>query len=539
MTVRSTFGGLEISKRALFAQQAALTTTGHNIANSNTRGYTRQVVNMVAARPLEYPGMMRSTVPGQMGQSVEFTSIDRIRERFLDQQFHNESKSLGDWSVRKDTLEKLEAIINEPSDTGIRQVIEEFWNAWQELSKSPESTTARVLVKERALALTDAFNQTSRQLSDLSNDLTNNIEIKATEINSITSQIARLNEEIYRIEGLGNNANDLRDQRDVLMDDLSKIINITYTEEAGGYFVSMGNLQLVAGPNVETEVTRQLLEASAVEGGNLTSGEVYGMIQSRDRYVADYQFQLDNMLKVLVEGDVKVTLPKGMVIPQGTILNIVQPDGTTVPTPFAGNVAQRTLNGDVEVIVKGFNGLHQLGFANKSPATAAVPFFTIKPGTTGGISAANVTVNPVILNDVSNISTSGRTYEDASGVEQIVKGNNEMALLLADMRNKRVNFDPTSTGQSVLSDGTFDEFFRSLVAELGVQAQEANRQTINQDILVDQIESRRQSVSGVSLDEEMANMIKYQHAYNAAARAMTTTDEMLDRIINGMGIVGR
>src|SRR4051812_46890347 len=130
----STFGGLEIAKRSLFAQQAALLTTGHNIANANTPGYSRQVVNMVAAKPLEAVGMQRSSVPGQMGQSVEVGSVNRIREKFLDSQFQNENKSLGNWSVRKDTMDKLEAIVNEPSDTGIREVIAGFWSAWQQLS---------------------------------------------------------------------------------------------------------------------------------------------------------------------------------------------------------------------------------------------------------------------------------------------------------------------------------------------------------------------------------------------------------------------
>lgn len=535
--MRSTFGGIEIAKRSLFTQQAALTTTGHNIANANTKGYSRQMVNMIASRPIEYPGMMRSNVPGQMGQGVEFDQIKRIREGFLDNQFHNENKNLGDWSIRKDTLDKLESIINEPSDTGLRQTIEGFWNAWQELSKSPENTTARVLVKERALAMTDAFNLVSRQLKDLSADLTSNIDVKANQSNTILSQVAQLNEQIFRIEGLGNDANDLRDQRDLLLDDLSKIMNITYTETDRGYNVNLGNLQLVNGNQVTTTFTRATLEAAATSG-DLNSGEVFGMIQSRDNYVASNQFQLDNMLKVLVQGDVKVTLPKDMVVPDGTTLNVVMPDGTVVPRTFTGTIDARTLSGDMEVIVKGFNGLHELGYSGSDPVKSGVPFFTLKPGS-ADFTAESVTVNPDIQNDVSNISSSVRTYMDANGQEKVVKGNNDMALLLADMRNKRVNFDPSATGQPVLTDGTFDEFYRSIVGKLGVQSQEATRQATNQQMLVDQVDSRRQAVSGVSLDEEMANMIKFQHAYNAAARTLTTYDEMLDKVINSMGVVGR
>lgn len=534
--MRSTFTGLEISKRALFTQQAALNTTGHNVANANTKGYSRQVVNMVTSIPIEYPGLQRSNVPGQMGMGVEFDSIKRIREKFLDNQYHNENKNLGDWSIRKDTLEKLEAIMNEPSDTGIRQTIEGFWNAWQELSKSPENTTARVLVKERALAMTDAFNQTSRQLSDLSKDLTENIEVKVTQANQYLTQISHLNEEIYRIEGLGDSANDLRDQRDLLMDDLSNIINVSYTEEANGYNVKMGNTSLVEGKSVNTTLSRSSLESAF--GTDLNSGEVYGLIQSRDYNVSNYQFQVDNMIKTLVEGDMKVQLPEGMVVHDGTTLTIVNQDGTTLQQVFRGTIAQRTIGPNTNAIVKGLNGLHQLGYSASSPLKANVPFFTMKSGASDW-TASSITVNPDITSNVSNISSSTRTFIDTDGVEKVVKGNNDMALLLAGLRNNKVNFDPSASGKPVLMDGTFDEFYRSIVGALGVQSQEANRQATNQQILVDQIDSRRQSVSGVSLDEEMANMIKFQHAYSAAARVMTTFDETLDKVINSMGVVGR
>jgi flagellar hook-associated protein 1 len=522
----STFSGIEVAKRGLFTQQTAQQTTGHNIANANTRGYTRQVVNMVAAKPLEAVGMMRSNVAGQIGQGVEFQHIDRIREKFLDDQFQNENKSLGEWEVRKGTMDKLESIINEPSDSGIRQVVEGFWNSWQELSKTPENVTARVLVKERALALTDAFNHTGKQLSDLSADLTNNIEINVQQANSLVKGISSLNNEIFRVEGLGNSANDLRDQRDVMIDDLSKIVNINVTESSSGYTVKMGNVELVNGPDVSTTLTSALMnESSAI--GDLTSGSIHGMIISRDTNVADMKFQLDNMMKVLAVGDIDVTLPKGMVVPEGTLIN-----GNT----YSGTIDDRTLKDNLPTTVKGMNGLHALGYSGAGGTpSAAIPFFTIKPGYTD-FNADSVTVNPDIIANVSNISSSTRTYLDANGVEQVVKGNNDMALMISDMRTKKTNFDPNDTGKPILVDGTFDEFFRAIVSQLGVQSQEATRQASNQKVLADQVDANRQSVSGVSLDEEMSNMIKYQHAYNAAARSLTVFDEMLDKLINGTGM---
>ncbi|MDD9271798.1 flagellar hook-associated protein FlgK [Paenibacillus sp. GCM10023248] len=481
--MRSTFGGIEISKRGILTQQAALTTAGHNVANANTPGFSRQVVKMVAAEPIEALSLQRSTIPGQMGQGVMFTEVERIRETFLDKQYANENKSLGEWTIRQDTLEKLEAIINEPSDTGLRQVLDNFWNAWQELSKQPDNLETRAVVKESALAVTDAFNHAAKQLKDLGSDLKDNMTVKVTQVNTTLKQISELNTEIFRIEGLGNNANDLRDQRDLLVDQLSKVINVSVQEESGGYHVKMGNQDLVV---AGTATTFDETLASSAYPADLNSGELYGLMLSDQRYVTEYKNQLNSMVTTIV-----------------TAVNDMHKQGYTLQDP-------PTKGGDFFVPVADFN-------------TAAEAF----------------TVSANITDNVERIAASGKTYIDANGVERVVKGNNELALKLAGIKNTKYNFDGSGVTKIILNGGTFDEFLRAVVSEIGVQTQEAQRQVSNQKILVDQVEARRQSVSGVSLDEEMADMIKYQHAYNAAARSLTTFDEMLDKVINSMGTVGR
>ncbi|WP_079914254.1 flagellar hook-associated protein FlgK [Paenibacillus sp. 32352] len=523
--MRSTFGGIEISKRALFTQQAALSTTGHNIANANTAGYSRQVVNMVAARPIEAPGLMRSNVPGQMGQGVEFDSVTRIREKFLDDQFYNENKGLGSWTVQQDTLEKLEAIINEPSDSGLRSVVDKFWASWSDLSKDPENITGRKIVRENAMALVDSLNLTSRQLSDLSNDLTENISVKVDQVNSIISTVADLNREIKRIEGMGDSANDLRDQRDLLADNLSKIVNVRVQETDTGYNITMGNTVLVDGNTATLTSVAQVTSAAA--SGDLNSGEIYGMIQSRDRYVADYQKQLDTLASTIANGKITVTIPKGSVLPEGTIFN---------DTVYSGD--KRTLQDDLTVTVNGLNGLHKLGYLNDDPTKKVGDFFTSKGN--GTITAANIQLNPTIAADPSNIATSMRTaMNTATNKEEVITGNNTLAILVSQLKDTKFDFNSTGTAGSVLQSGTINDFLRATIGQLGVQSTEAKRQVDNSKSIVDQVDERRQSVSGVSLDEEMANMIKFQHAYNAAARSMTTFDEMLDKVINGMGVVGR
>ncbi|MFD0617373.1 flagellar hook-associated protein FlgK [Paenibacillus sp. GCM10027629] len=515
----STFHGIETSKRALSTQMALMQTMGHNVANANTDGYSRQRVNISASRPIEALGFTKSNAAGQLGTGVQYDSITRVRDKFLDDQFRNESKDFGSWSVQSDTLNKLEGIINEPSDTGIRTVLDNFWKAWSDLSQNPENVTGRKVVRESAMALADAFNYTDKKLSDLSSDLTSNIEAKSNQINSLTTAIANLNDVIYRQEGLGDDANDWRDQRDLLTDQLSQIVNIQVTDTPQGYTINMGSTNLVTF-DTAAETTADFL-TSAVSSGDVNSGEVFGIVTARDRYVADYRKQLDSLANTIANGEVQITIPKGSVLPQGTVLN-----GAT----YSG-----ALTSDITVTVQGLNGLQKLGYTLNSPLQTGVDFFTSKDGSP--ITASNFQLNKIIADDPGRIATSMRSETTAAG-EVVVKGNNVLALITSQLKDSSFKF--VSTGaNTVVSNGTVDDFFRAVVGQLGVQASEASRNMNNQKSLVDHIASQKMSVSGVSIDEEMSNMIMYQHAYSAAARAMTTFDQVLDKVINNMGIVGR
>jgi flagellar hook-associated protein 1 FlgK len=264
---------------------------------------------------------------------------------------------------------------------------------------------------------------------------------------------------------------------------------------------------------------------SAFSSGDLNSGEVFGMITSRDKYVSDYQNQLDTLANTIANGDVQITLPAGSVIPEGTVLN-----GVT----YSNANGNRTLASDTTVTVQGLNGLHKLGYVFGTPAKTGTDFFTSKNGT---ITAASIQLNPDIAADPSLIATSLRTIGTGLS-ETAVKGNNTLSVLIAQLKDTSFAFNSPQGGNSV-TNGTVDDYFGSLVGQLGVQGQTATRQLNNQQSIVDQVDSRRQSVSGVSLDEEMSNMIKFQHAYAAASRFMTTYDQILDKLINGTGQVGR
>lgn len=522
--MRSTFHALEIARRGLTSHQAAISTTGHNLVNAGTEGYSRQRVNLAAARAVEVPAMNRSVTPGQLGTGVGFDSIKRLREGFLDSQFRHEAQSLGSWNIQKDTLEKIEILFNEQTENGLSTVIDQFWNSWQVLSAKQDDLTARHVLKENTIAMLDAFKHVDTKLSELHADLNDNIAIKMAEANTYIEQIAQLNIEINRIENVGNNANDLRDKRDLLADKLANLVQVQVTEQPNGmYLVTLpAGAELVNGGAVA-------LFGDGVDVNQVTGGELRGLIDSRDEIVPEYQAHLNTMLKGLVFGEVTVTIPEGSVLP----VDLVDEDGTVILP--AGTVATE----DIPYTVNGINGLHSLGWTLRTTTDAGnnevplgnIPFFV--PNDADNFSIQDLVLNPDIAADVGKIAASLR-LDPVDG--SVLKGNGDLALLMGQLRHNSFSFVPE---QGAAGEGSFEDYLRSVIGALGVQTKYAQAQVEKQEISINAIDNRRQSVSGVSLDEEMSNLIQFQHAYNASARMMTTVDQVLDRIINNMGIVGR
>lgn len=516
----STFHGIEVAKRSLTTQMTAINTTGHNISNADTEGYSRQTVNMATTSPMEAYGIIRSTAAGQLGTGVEATSINRIRDYFLDSQYRSSNSSYSSWDVRFDTLSKIETIFNEPSDTSLQTTLDDFWNAWSDLANDPDNVTNRNILAEASLALTDSFNNISKNLTELDSDLSDSIELDVTSINGLLDQIATLNQSIRKIEGLGDDANDLRDKRDYYIDQLSELANVSVTELDTGYEVTLGGQVVVTGETV-TQVSSASLTA-AYQSGALTGGEIHGLLASKTT-VADYSSQLNKLASTLATGDIEVTIPAGSRLPDGTTLN-----GVT----YSDANGNRTLSSDLTVTVQGINGLHKLGY-NLS-AQAGVDFFTASDS--GTITAANITLNTSIQDDPNLIASSLKTTGTGTG-ETTVVGNSGLALLVSNLKSANFTFTSTTAG-ATSETTTINDYLNSILGQLGVETQNAERQMENSETLKDQVESSRQSVSGVSLDEEMANLLKFQNAYSAASRFMTTYDELLEKLINGTGTVG-
>ncbi|PRR70299.1 flagellar hook-associated protein FlgK [Neomoorella humiferrea] len=507
-----TFFGFNTALRGMQAAQRSIYTTAHNIANANTEGYTRQQVVLATTPAYPVPAMNRPGGTGwQIGTGVDSQETRRMRDEFLDTQIRRETGSLGMWEQIQDVLQQVEIVFNEPSDTGLSTLMSQFWAAWQELSKNAESSPVRTTVVETASALAEAFNHSAQQLETIINDIDQSIELKVTEINSLARQIADLNVQIKNVVAAGDQPNDLLDQRDMLLDRLSKIIDfeVEYNKvdvngEAlydGQIKIKIGGAYLVEinnGSNIIHEVTDNGPESGKIyweENGteiNPVRGEIKGLQQARE----DVQLYLDR-LDVLARG-----------------------------------------------LAENINDLHGKGLdlsGQPVSGTSYENFFVVlsNPPSTGdisdsGITAKNIGVNLNIRNDVTKIAAA-----DVSGGA----GNGANALKIAQLQSKLFQENDTDGDGSIdtlvadTSGVTFDDYYKNFTAKLGVDAHEAERMTTNQGVLVDQLTNRKESISGVSLDEEMANMLQYQRAYEAAARMITTLDAMLDKIINGMGVI--
>ncbi|WP_062050214.1 flagellar hook-associated protein FlgK [Bacillus sp. JCM 19034] len=229
--MQSTFHGLETARRAMMTQQYALHTVGQNIANANTQGYTRQRVNFAPTEPYPNVGRNAPRIPGQIGTGVQAGSVQRIRDQFLDIQFRNEFNKEGYWATKVVAFEKLEDVLNEPSNEGLKHQIDEFWKAFQELSTDPEDAGARRIVRQRAVAVTETFHHLHDSLTTIHNDYKEEIEVTEKEINRLFKELEDINQKVREAEPHGYVTNDLYDKQDLILDKLSSMLNIQVKRE--------------------------------------------------------------------------------------------------------------------------------------------------------------------------------------------------------------------------------------------------------------------------------------------------------------------
>lgn len=522
-----TFQGLELSKRALYAQQGALYTTGHNIANVNTPGYSRQRVNFETTTPFPVPSRVMPQIPGQLGTGVDIGVVERIRSKFLDMQFRSENSRHEYWDTKQGTLSRLESLLNEPSDSGLTKTMDQFWQSLQDLAANPDNDGARSVVAQRGLAVAETFNHLSKSMQSIQGDIKEQIDGSVDDINTLLKNINSLNEQIQRIEPHGLLANDLYDERDRLIDSLSEHVNIKVT-----YSKSSDSALDIADGIASIE----LLDES---GRSLGEDGVYLIEVTDDKPLSESVNELSVVYKesdddetsvydtppvtgIKVEGYEDELEGVELLESVGKLSALIESYGYmedeqgdvigTYPEVLA------ELDKMAREFAEAFNKVHTEG--NDAEGNLGKDFFVIKDNF-GEITAESITVDKDILKDPNLIAAADPESGDQNG---------DNALKLAEVFDDKIEgLDKTSPRK----------FFTALIGNLAVQTEEAIRMTKNTAQLQQQVDHSRQSTSAVSLDEEIANLVKFQHAYNASARNMTVVDEMIDRIINHMGVVGR
>ena len=438
---------LEIGKRSLLAYQSAVKTTSDNISNANNEYYRRRRINF---------DQLNS---GYSRLGLSINDAIRLRQRFAEYQIYSENQFLGKYQNTHRLLAQVEALFNEGSDAGLSTVISDFFGAWNDLAKEPESDYARNLVLDKAMVLTDSFTRLDGDLQNIKDQIIPETEMSIDDINKKLQLIHKINRQLRKQPNP-----ELLDQRDRILDELSKQLNIKIKEKSNGEVNIYSDGILL----VSYDTMNELKMVTVTEEGNSKI-----QIQLKD---SGYQLQVDN----------------------GELASLVEFYNEGLPA------YKEKLDTLARILAQKVNELHRQG--ENLDGTGGLDFFAAD---ITGIS--DFRVNQVIVENASLIAT-----RPLGGAE----GDGSIAQQISDLQFA-----------SLFSEGTTNDYYQSFLTRLGNQLQESEFLGNSQEMIVQQLKNQRDSVTGVSMDEEMTHMVQYQQAYEAAAKVITTVDEMMATVM--------
>lgn len=492
----STFGVYSIAHSGMRANQSALTVTSHNLSNVNTPGYSRQQVNSVAT-VTAYSGRQTE------GTGVSVNEVARARNELLDNAYHKKNATASYWSTKSGMITYAQQILDEFSTTattstsdndGLQQIITDFFNSWDELSQDAGSTNSRKEVIEQAATLLDSFHKADKDLANLQQDACNSTNDIVKEINSIGEQVAALNVRIAQAEATDAEASDLRDQRDYLLDNLSNYTNFSMQEQPNGSVsVTIGGVALV-----NMDKTNKL----AVIGDG-----------SVERPLEVQWVGLDETAKI-TSGTLKACLDDA---DQTGVADITNPASYNYSADAVSSISnlRQALNNVITTLAVKINDLHKAG---KGLDGSTGNDFFVAIDTSEPLSINNIQVNPKLAGN-TDLLAAGNSGQ---------KGDNTVADAIADLKTAKIyKFDGLS--QDITG------FYQSVVTWVGTAGSNASGYYDTASSLASQVDNQRQSISSVSLDEEMSNMIMYENAYSASARVLSTMDGLIADLIQEIG----
>jgi len=471
------FAILEIGKRAMQTQQVAIQTSNHNIANANTPGFSRQEAFITATESLPASDISSMGAQLQLGTGTRISTVKRLRDIFIDTRIRNIQQRLGYAQKKLEGLDLIEVIFNELTETvDINNIISEFWNAWESLAQDPSELATRIDLRQKGDSLATDIRYLYAQLQQLRPASDEEIKIKIDDINSHARFIAELNKEITSVASTGGAANDLEDRRDLLIDELSSLTNIEVSRLETGVL----NVSISGTPLVQGDVANQL---SVVE--------------------------IDDSIVIISEAD-----GNRVNIVSGEVGGLLEVRDTIIPEIMS------QLDNLAANIIDEVNVQHREGFGldGSTGINFFEPFVPLTPGSNKG-AATQIRLSDDII-EVAGLSKIAAGKTPAAG-------DNENALDISALRHKKVLANETLT---------FDAYYNLTVTSIGSKTEECKLSALSTESILEQLLNRRESVSGVSLDEELVNVIRFQHVYNAAARLITIVDEMMTTVIEKTGV---
>lgn len=569
--MQSTFSGLNTMVNGIYTQRLGLNTVGHNISNSNTEGYSRQTAHAAATPSSEVYTLAGAS---QVGNGSTVTSVIRARDIYADRQYWKENSTDGYYNGKANNYAKIESIFNDSDNSGVQNAMEKFYQAWQDCSTTASSDTSRQNVinagQNFAQSLQIAAKQTKEQIDSLYDD----ISLSVVKMNRLMGQVVELNKNIAGIEATGAHANDLRDQRDLIVDQLTSMTDITVYESANGMYTLVSN-----GTTLVNGITKVDLEMSAPKNNTTYSlsdydimikqtGTVYtpgnGELKAQFEAVAEdkgYIDQVANMAAFMFTTmndqhkagygiDGSKDKPFGNANPK---------DNATTGLNFYGESDKifewDAKNGKLDVYNKKADGTKDNASKESLSGMQILEILTVNSeltATDGHKKLATRSGERDTDGKLLYQAAAGGTTTDVTQAKKDAKGNplpvdvngtgdGSNAVWVAALFNcERDKTSPEVNGTDrLIGNGSLYSYYNTSMTTMGSAASNMNGRVKFQSGVMDQVENLRSSTNGVNWDEELSNMITFQQGYSACSRCLSAMDECLDKLINGTGTVGR
>ncbi len=569
--MQSTFSGLNTMVNGIYTQRLGLNTVGHNISNSNTEGYSRQTAHAAATPSSEVYTLAGAS---QVGNGSTVTSVIRARDIYADRQYWKENSTDGYYNGKADNYAKIESIFNDSDNSGVQNAMEKFYQAWQDCSTTASSDTSRQNVinagQNFAQSLQIAAKQTKEQIDSLYDD----ISLSVVKMNRLMGQVVELNKNISGIEATGAHANDLRDQRDLIVDQLTSMTDVTVYESANGMYTLVSN-----GTTLVNGITKVDLEMSAPKNNTTYSLSDYDiMIKQTGTVYTPGNGELKAQFEAVAEDKGYIDQVANMAAFMFTTMNDQHKAGYGIDgskdKPFGNANAKDNAttglnfygesdkifewdaqNGKLDVYNKKADGTKDNASKESLSGMQILEVLTVNSeltATDGHKKLATRSGERDTDGKLLYQAAAGGTTTDVTQAKKDAKGNplpvdvngtgdGSNAVWVAALLNcERDKTSPEVNGTDrLIGNGSLYSYYNTSMTTMGSDASNMNGRVKFQSGVMYQVENLRSSTNGVNWDEELSNMITFQQGYSACSRCLSAMDECLDKLINGTGTVGR